>query len=129
VKKIFLDANILIDLIDPNREKHLKVVEFIQNNTGNYFYTSCDILTTVYYIGSKNNKTILDNLEAILKLVKVIPFSNQLAIDSIKLMKKDKNFKDFEDTLQYMLAKSIKADLIVTNDKNFYSLEIKIIRL
>lgn len=44
-------------------------------------------------------------------------------------MRKDINFKDFEDALWYELAKSIKADYIVTNDKNFYSPDIEIITL
>ena len=130
MKKIFLDANILIDLIDPNRHKHKEVVEFIKNNIGNFFYTSCDILTTIYYIASKNKcDNVLDKLEYILKLVKIINFSNDLALKTIEIMKKDRNFKDFEDTLQYELAKSIKADFIVTNDKNFYSPDIEIITL
>jgi predicted nucleic acid-binding protein len=32
-------------------------------------------------------------------------------------MKKDKKFKDFEDTMQYVLAKKVNADFIITNDK------------
>jgi len=129
MKKIFLDANILIDLIDSNREKHLGVVDFISNNIGSFFYTSCDILTTIYYIASKNNSKILDNLYHILKLVKIIYFSNELAFKTIEIMKEDKKFKDFEDALQYMLAKSINVDFIVTNDKKFYSPDIKIISI
>ncbi len=130
MKKIFLDANILIDFIDPDREKHTKAVEFIKNNVGNYFYTSCDIVTTIYYVASKtNSKTILDSLEALLKLVKIIHFSNEPALQAIKLMKENKRFRDFEDTLQYILAKSIEADLIVTNDKRFFSPDIETIAL
>jgi len=115
---------------DPSRNKHKEVVEFIKNNVGNFFYTSCDILTTIYYIASKNRcDNILDKLEYILKLVKIINFSNELALKTIETMRKDKNFKDFEDALQYELAKTIKADFIVTNDKNFYSPDIETITL
>jgi predicted nucleic acid-binding protein len=64
-----------------------------------------------------------------LKLVKILTFSNELTLETINLMKKDKNFRDFEDALQYMLAKTIKADFIVTNDKKFYSPEINLITL
>jgi len=42
-------------------------------------------------------------------------------------MEKDKNFKDLEDTLQYVLAKENECDLILSNDNNFYSPDIKII--
>ena len=130
MKKIFLDANILIDFIDPTREKHKNSVEFIKNNVGNLFYTSCDILTTIYYIASKNKcENILDKLEYLLKLVKIINFSNKLALKTIHTMQNNENFKDFEDTIQYELAKSIQADYIVTNDKKFYSPDIKLITL
>ena len=44
-------------------------------------------------------------------------------------MQKNNKFKDLEDTLQYILAKQIKADCIVTNDKGFYSPDIEIISL
>ena len=35
----------------------------------------------------------------------IIPFSNYETKKAIELMQKDKNFKDLEDTLQYVLAK------------------------
>ena len=37
-----------------------------------------------------------------------------------------KKFKDLEDTLQYVLAKEMDCDLILTNDRDFYSPDIKI---
>ena len=39
-------------------------------------------------------------------------------------MKQNKNYKDFEDTLQYILAKNSSCDSIVSNDKNFFSQEM-----
>lgn len=41
-------------------------------------------------------------------------------------MREDKNFKDLEDTMQYILAKKVDADLIISNDKNFVSKDIKL---
>ncbi len=126
--KIFVDANVLIDLIDEKREFHSQAISFFQNNLENVFYTSCDILTTVYYITSKIKNPLLD-LENLLKFVKIISFSNEEAQKAIELMKNNSNFKDFEDTLQYILAKKINADLIVTNDKKFHSPDIEILNL
>ncbi|ACO03798.1 conserved hypothetical protein [Persephonella marina EX-H1] len=40
-------------------------------------------------------------------------------------MQEDKNFKDLEDTLQYVLAKENECDLILSNDDDFYSPDIK----
>ena len=126
--KIFVDANVLIDLIDEKRKFHKKAVEFFQNNLGNMFYTSYDILTTIYYVVSKYKNPLLD-IENLLKLVKIISFSNEEANKAIELIKKNSKFKDFEDTIQYVLAKKVEADLIVTNDKGFYSPDIKLIAL
>ena len=128
MKKIFIDANILIDFIDPNRAKHNEAIEFFKSHLEDYLYTSCDILTTIYYVTSKYQNS-LTAIENILKLINVISFSNEEAKKAIKMMKKDKKFKDFEDTLQYLLAKKIEADYIVTNDKGFYSPDIEIISL
>jgi predicted nucleic acid-binding protein len=126
VKKIFIDANILIDFIDPGREKHNAAVEFFKSHLEDYFFTSCDILTTIYYVTSKNQNP-LEAIENLLKLVKVIPFSNKEALKAINSMNKDKKFRDFEDTIQYILAKKVESDYIVTNDKGFYSPDIEII--
>ena len=41
-------------------------------------------------------------------------------------MKKDKNFKDLEDTLQYVLAKKENCDLILSNHRNFYSPDVQV---
>ena len=128
MKKIFLDANILIDLIDSNRTKHNEVLEFIKKNSNSYFYTSCDILTTIYYVTKKVKEPLLE-IEKLLDLVYVISFSNAETKEAIDLMNVDKRFKDLEDTLQYILAKQIKADCIVTNDKGFCSPDIEIINI
>jgi predicted nucleic acid-binding protein len=128
VKKIFLDANVIIDFIDPSRARHEKTIQFFQDHIKDYFYTSCDILTTIYYITLKN-KNPIDDIENLLNLVDVIPFSNEEALLAIELMKKDKKFKDFEDTMQYVLAKKVNTDIIVTNDKGFYSPDIQILSL
>ena len=43
-----------------------------------------------------------------------------------ELMKQNKNYKDLEDTLQCVLAKKLSCELIISNDKNFYSDEIRL---
>ncbi len=42
-------------------------------------------------------------------------------------MLEDDDYKDLEDTIQYIMAKKIKCDLIISNDKNFISKEIELI--
>jgi predicted nucleic acid-binding protein len=53
--KYFLDANIILDLIDSDRGNITLTREFIKESiiSGNELCTSCDIFTTVYYVASK----------------------------------------------------------------------------
>ena len=51
---LFLDANILIDIVDsnrPNSDESAKLFNHLIQNQNNYkLFTSCDLMTTVYYI-------------------------------------------------------------------------------
>ena len=57
----------------------------------------------------------------------IVPFSNEEVEKSIELMRQDSNFKDLEDTLQYVWAKKMRCDLILSNDKGFYSPDITVL--
>ena len=130
IKKIFVDANVIIDMFDKSRENWIeanKIVDYCVDK-GIELYTSCDLITTVYYILSKKNKgKALENIEAASEIFELIPFSTNELKEAIYFMGKDINFKDLEDTLQYVLAKKEECDLILTNDKNFYTPDIKTI--
>ena len=128
--KIFLDANIILDLIDKDRQAVERTRAFITKGimVGDNYCTSCDIFTTVYYVASKK----LSSLQVIAELEKILAFVEVIAID-IEIQKeamgivKDKD--DFEDVLQYVCAKKGECSAIVTNDKGFYRGEIELISL
>ncbi len=128
--KVFLDANIFIDLNDDKREnykKSLDILNFLAKNRI-VIYTSCDLITTIYYILSKVDKShALQSIEELNKICKVIEFSNSEIAQTCKLMRDDKNYKDLEDTLQYILAQKLGCELILSNDKNFYSHDIEML--
>lgn len=123
-KKIFLDANILVDFIDQKRTMHhwskILIIECLEKNMR--LYTSCDIITTVYYLGAKiDKKQALTQVSHLNTFCKIIDFSNSDVEHTCSLMQRDASFTDFEDTLQYILAKKSLCDLIISNDKNFIS--------
>jgi len=129
MNKIFIDANILIDLVDEKRVNHKKVIEIFEYliDKNIEIYTSCDLMTTIYYIINKHSKIDgLDVISQINNICVIIPFSNDEVEFVIKMMKEDKLFKDFEDTLQFYLAKKLEVDCILSNDKGFYSPNIEI---
>jgi predicted nucleic acid-binding protein len=129
-KRIFLDANILLDTFSTNRPSHLysfKSYEYILKDINIKLFTSCDIITTIYYVGTKFDKnSILDKIVEVNKTLKVIEFSNKEVSQTCTLMKENKKYKDLEDTMQYILAKKENCDLIISNDENFYADDIEI---
>ena len=128
-KNIFIDANIFIDSKDSTRKSYeecFKIIPFLLQNDFKIF-TSCDLMTTIYYILSKIDKIkALDDIEQINKICKVIDFSNDEIKQTCKLIKENTNYKDFEDTIQYVLAKKENCSVILSNDKGFYSDDIQV---
>jgi len=124
-KRVFLDANIIADIYDKNRPFYAQSREAIQILLANKdvtLFTSCDIITTLYYILRKSGKEeALDAIIKINELCSVVEFANFEIEQSCKLMKKNKNYKDLEDTIQYVMAKKVGCDLILSNDKGFVS--------
>ena len=127
---IFLDANVLADIYDEQRPhcihsrktiKHLLAQESVE------LYTSCDIITTLYYINARIDKQkALDHIIEINRWCKIIEFGNTEVSQSCQLMKKNPKFTDLEDTIQYVMAKKVEADLIFSNDTAFVSEEIEL---
>lgn len=129
MKNIFIDANIFIDIFNLDRKNNKESSEFYKFVIQNKYklFTSCDLITTIYYIDSKKNKKqALLNMQNINKTLKVIEFSNKEIEETCSLMLEDKSYKDLEDTIQYIMAKKEKCDLIISNDKNFVSKDIKL---
>ena len=127
--RVFLDANILIDKYDSTRPLHQfshSAYEYLLLS-GCEIFTSCDIISTLYYVGSKKDKKqILLDIRNINKTLKVIEFSNKEVEETCKLMLEDSDYSDLEDTIQYIMAKKYKCDLIISNDERFASKEIQL---
>ena len=124
-KTIFLDANILADIYDEARPYCLasrKSLIYLLSQEDKELFTSCDIITTIYYIFSKRDKPkALDHIIEINQWCDVVEFGNSEVTKSCRLMKQNKKFIDLEDTIQYVMAKKVGADLILSNDKGFAS--------
>ncbi|OQX73306.1 MAG: hypothetical protein B6D59_06145 [Campylobacteraceae bacterium 4484_4] len=125
-KKVFLDANILIDLFDSSRQSFHEskriYTTLYQNDVT--ICTSCDIATTVYYLTARsvNTKEALEAIEIINQTIHILPFGNDQIEQAIALMRNA--YRDFEDTLQYISAKESGCEAIISNDKNFTAKDI-----
>ena len=127
--KIFLDANIILDMIDLDRGNAEKTREHLKTYIYNAdeLYTSCDIFTTVYYVASRKieYQQLLDTLEKLLRFIAILPID----IDTITRamhIGKTTHHKDLEDILQYLCARDHGCTRIITNDKSFYSPDIDV---
>ncbi len=132
IKKVFFDANIFNDIFDKDRKSHPDSNRAYLGALGKGMtvYTSCDIVTNIYYITAKytTRENALDAIGFLKTSVSIIPFGEDELSDAISLMREDGDYKDFEDCIQYILALNAQCDVIVTNDKNFVSKGVKCMR-
>jgi hypothetical protein len=129
-KKVFVDANVILDIFDNSRRfssYSIKAIDYLLSKNVRLL-TSGDLITTIYYVLAKNNKnTAFESVKLAVNYFDLISFSNPEILKTIKLMETDKNYQDFEDALQYILAKINKCDIILSNDSGFVGKDIKIL--
>ena len=124
-KVIFLDANIILDIIGTNRPKHNEAKELwkIVVFKNIEILLSEDILTNIFYI-SKEKRKVLEFFKLIQHRWKIVPFGKDVIKMAIDLsLEKD---LDLEDVLQCLCANENGCDVFITNDKKFYDCGIKI---
>ena len=128
MKHIFVDTNILIDLLadrKPFSKFAIELFKKAERKELNLYASSHSIATTYYllkkYLEEKELRVVLYNL---LELLTVVAIDQQI----IKMGLKSKH-KDFEDALQIFCAYSVdKIDCILTrNVKDFKYSEIPVL--
>jgi len=120
MKRIFVDTNIVIDLLsrrDPFYEEAATLFSLADKKVIELTVSFLTIANTSYALlrqmDSNKAKTILRKLRLI---VKVLPLDDKI----IGLALNDETFSDFEDGLQYFTAIENRQELIITrNLKDF----------
>lgn len=122
--KIFIDSDIILDLFakrEPYYEHAAKLFSLIDNGKIKGFVSSL-IFSNLFYILSRlKSKSQARNILLKLKvLVSILPVDEkiiELALAS--------NFKDFEDAIQYYVAKEHNISTLITrNIKDYKNAEI-----
>lgn len=124
-KTIFLDTNIVLDILNNEREKHKQAI-VLWNILVLKKYTiiiSEDMLSTIFYINKDKNKT-LEFFRVITKRWEVVSFGKEVIKSAINLSLEKK--LDIEDVLQCLCAKENGCDVFITNDKTFHDCGMKI---
>ena len=127
--RIFLDANIIVDLLDTSRKDSISSLKVLAIAVANDFEMAIseDILTTVYYVAKKSvaRKKILLFFKMIEDEFDILNFKKGVIKKSIRLCQKNSRL-DFEDTLQAVCAQEHDCDMIITNDKKFPKLKVPV---
>lgn len=123
MKKIFLDANIIIDLIEKRQLNESGADKLMEKFPHAPIYISALSVHIIFHIlhikaGSKTHKKVLE----FLTFVKITPLT-----DSIISLANKTQYSDYEDTLQYLMALHGDCDYILTRDKKDFENIKKII--
>ncbi len=127
MKKVFVDTNIVIDLLArraPFFEEAAELFSLADKKQVELSVSSLTIANTSYVLlrqmDSNKAKSVLRKLRLILK---VLPLDDKI----IGLALNDETFSDFEDGLQYFTAIEHEQDLIITrNLKDFKNSKLPI---
>jgi predicted nucleic acid-binding protein len=118
--KVFLDTNILVDLIADRKPFSKHAIEIFKSaeERKTELFTSSHSIATAHYLLKKyvEEKDLRDILSSLLEYLDVIPVDLDVLKKGLR-----SNHKDFEDAIQIICASSITGiDFIVTrNTKDF----------
>lgn len=125
MKKVFLDTNIIVDLIadrKPFSKYSIEIFKKAEEKKIKLFTSSHSIATTHYLLKKYLEEKILRDV-----LYNLLDYVTVIAVDTDVLKKGLRSkHKDFEDSIQILCASTIeKIDCIVTrNTKDFRDSEI-----
>lgn len=128
MKKIFLDTNILVDLIADRKpfSKYAVIIFNAAETKKIKLFTSSHTIATTYYLLKKyvEEKALRQILLGLFDYVTIIPVNAEVLLKGLR-----SNQKDFEDSIQIYCATSVeKMDCIVTrNIKDFKGSEIPVL--
>lgn len=112
MKKVFLDANIIIDLVSPERPNHPYIRDFLYSTlTKNLYISSLSVHIAFYVLKIRPNTKKFDYMKTFLKNIMILPLTESIIKESMNIP-----YSDFEDCLQYFSAIK-ECDYILTRDK------------
>ena len=133
MSKIFFDANILLDILIPNRPNHKKALAVYSTICERYdtLATSENILTTIEYIASKNGtdcEVVWKFFDSLKQNFELYNFSEILddSLEIYRLACTNKKKIDFEDLLQLESAIKNGCQVFLTEDKAIGKLDVAI---
>ena len=119
MKKIFVDSDVILDLLAKREPFYPYAAQlFSLVDKGKIkAHVSAIIITNLHYVLRKmtNKEQAIKSLQKLKLLLKILPVDEKiidLALAS--------DFKDFEDSIQYYVAKENEIDFLLTRNKKDY---------
>jgi predicted nucleic acid-binding protein len=128
MKKIFVDTNILVDLLADRKPFSKYAVEIFNASEKKKvkLFTSSHSIATTYYLLKKfiDDSSLRKTLLGLIEYMTIIPVDTEVLTKGLRSKQ-----KDFEDSIQIYCASTIeKIDCIVTrNVKDFKGCEILVL--
>lgn len=126
--KLLIDSNVVLDVLlqrQPFYEVGSKVLFLTKESDGIENYVSAASITDIHYIAYRNLKdheAVMNLLERLLSVVKIATVTSEHINNAVNLY-----WRDFEDSVQYSVAKGNNMDGIVTrNMRGFADSDVKI---
>ena len=117
MKKVYLDTNILIDILLDRDLEHIsinKITPFLKQSQ--VYMSTLSVHITYYILKIKPDTSMHKKSMALINRINLIPLSKEIINQSLN------NFSiDFEDTLQYYSALDQNCDYILTRDKKNFN--------
>ena len=124
--KIFLDTNIILDFIIPDRANYQLAKQSFQKVVEQNYevFISEDIISTTYYIAKGYREECIAFFQGALEFWKIVSFGNSVLKKSFDFSLKHKT--DLVDTLQCFCAKE-NGCIFLTGDKKFVDCGVKMV--
>lgn len=117
---IFIDTNILFDFVFRRQgfyEDAFKIFALAENKDNRLFVSALSIINGVY-VAKRYNLSLnaaKTSFKEISSFVNIVDLKGKTVTDCLNM-----DWKDYEDSTQYITALSINADVIITrNNKDF----------
>ena len=115
--KVFLDTNIVLDILDDKRSFHpqaVKLYRLIEDYELNAFISESVLTNSDYILQKIATKPIrLSMLSQLLDFVEVLPCITKTCLNAFQ-----RNVADLEDALLYQVALEANVDYFITNDSS-----------
>ena len=122
MKKIFVDTNILLDLLFQRRGFFLdakRLFNYSKSRNIDIFISAISINTIYYLLQKKFTKEHSKHLlEYIYDIIDILPFD-----ENIIFLAHQSSFKDLEDGFQYFTAKEHHIPLLITRNIKDFAVE------